>query len=85
MSPESYNASSTAAVVNVFGSGLVTLNPESKLLAKTVFFGKSRDEVRRYLLSLDYVNGVEVKFSPAWMLSVPSIAENVSVIIKNIQ
>lgn len=82
---ESYNASSTTTVVNVFGSGLVTLNPESKKLDKSVFFGKSRDEVRRYLLSLDYVNGVEVKFSPAWILSVPSIAENVSVIIKNVQ
>lgn len=79
-----YDASSTLATVDVFGSGIITLDPESKQLEKNLFFGKNRDEVRRYLLSLDHVDSVEVKFSPAWMLSVPHLSEHISIIVKNI-
>lgn len=79
---ESYEASSTIAVVNVSASGLVSLNPESGQFAKSMFFGKNKEEVRRYLLSLDHVQGVEVKFTPAWMSSVPPVPEHVSVVVK---
>ncbi len=79
---ESYEASSTIAIVNVSASGLVSLNPESGQFAKSLFFGKNKEEVRRYLLSLDHVQGVEVKFTPAWMRSVPPVPEHVSVVVK---
>lgn len=82
---ESYDVSSTVAVVNVAGSGLVSLNPESKQLAKSMFFNKNKEEVRRYLLSLDHVQGVEVKFTPAWMGSVPPVPEHVSVVVKSVE
>ena len=82
MNLESYEASSTIAIVNVSASGLVSLNPESGQFAKSLFFGKNKEEVRRYLLSLDHVQGVEVKFTPAWMRSVPPVPEHVSVVVK---
>lgn len=77
-----YDASSTAATVEVVASGMVSLNPESKQLAKTMFFGKNKEEIRRYLLSLDHVQEVEIKFTPLWMRSAPSIADHVSVVVK---
>lgn len=81
----SYDASSTIAQAEVVASGLVSLNPESKQLAKTMFFGKNKEEIRRYLLSLDHVQGVEIKFSPAWMLTVPPVADHVSVVVKSVE
>jgi len=80
-----YDLDNKTAVLNVFYAGLVELDPESKQLQKMLFFGKTKDEVRRYLLSLDHVQGVEIKFNPAWMLSVPHVAEHVNVVVKKVQ
>ncbi|MFH1946538.1 MAG: hypothetical protein ABIJ23_00040 [Candidatus Magasanikbacteria bacterium] len=80
-----YDLEEKKAVLNVFYTGLVELDPESTQLQKVVFFGKNKDEVRRYLLSLDHVQGVEIKFSPAWMRTVPHVAEHVSVVVKNVE
>ncbi len=80
-----YDLIKATANLNVHGSGLVLLNPESLQLQKQIFFGKTRDEVRRYLLSLDHVQGVEIKFSPAWMQTVPHVPEHVTVIVKNVE
>jgi len=82
---DSYDTSSTVAVVTAGGSGLVTINPESSELAKQMFFGKSEDEVRRYLLSLDHVQGVEIKFSPAWVGTVPALSDHVNVVVKSVE
>lgn len=71
--------------VEVFYAGRAMLNPESKQIDKGIFYGKTKDEVRRYVLSLDHVRGVEVKLSPAWILTVPHIADHVSVIVKNVE
>ncbi len=70
------------ANLQVFHQGTATLNPESKQLEKNIFFGKSKDEVRRYVLKLDHVRGVDVTFRPVWMRSVPYIPDHVSVVIK---
>ena len=71
--------------LEVFCNGLVSLSPESQQLEKQMFFGKNKDEVRRYLLSLDHVQGAEIKFSPLWMRTVPYVAEHVSVMVKNVE
>lgn len=70
------------ATLEVFFGGLATLNPESATLRKETFFGKNRDEIRRQALSLDHVQGVEVEFTPAWMMRVPYSADNVHVVVK---
>jgi hypothetical protein len=85
VSLDEYNAETGRAVVKAAGTGLVELNPESSQLQKMIFFGKTRDEVRRYLLSLDHVNGVEIRFSPAWMHTVPHVAEHVNVVVKKVE
>lgn len=82
---DEYDLTTGRAVLKVAGSGLVELNAESNQLQKLIFFGKTRDEVRRYLLSLDHVNGVDIKFTPAWMRTVPHVAEHVNVVVKKVE
>lgn len=71
--------------LNVYYNGTVTLNSDSKQLARESFFGKSEQEVRRYLLSLDHVKNVTVSFSPIWCSTVPNIADHVSVVVKSVE
>ncbi len=69
----------------MFSDGVVTLNPESKQLDKTVFFGKSAVEIRRYLLPIQHIQNVDIEFRPVWMRTVPPIADHVNVIIKEVE
>lgn len=80
-----YNLENKTANLKISGVGAVSLNPESQQLQKLSFFGKTKDEVRRYLLSLDHVRGVELKFTPAWIRTVPQVADHVSVVVKNVE
>lgn len=82
---EDYNLEKSTATLQVFHSGVAILNPESKQLDKSIFFGKTKDEVRRYLLKLDHVRSVEVKFTPAWIRTIPFVAEHVSVMVKEVE
>lgn len=80
-----YDATTGIATLGAYFDGIVTLNPESKQIEKAVFFGKSKDEVRRYLLSLDHVHKVDVEFDPVWMQTVPHIYDHVTVIVKEVE
>lgn len=80
-----YDATAGTAALDVFFRGLATINPESKQLNKIMFYGKTRDEVRRYLLTLDHVYGVDVTFHPAWTQTVPHVAEHVDVVVKKVE
>lgn len=82
---DEYDLTTGRAILKIAGSGLVELNAESSQLQKLIFFGKTKDEVRRYLLSLDHVNGVDIKFTPAWMRTVPHVAEHVNVVVKKVE
>jgi len=50
-----------------------------------MFFGKTRDEVRRYVISLDHVHNVDVRFQPAWMQHVPHVHDNIQIVVKEIE
>ena len=82
---ESIDVERGIATIEVFVDGTASLNVASEALAKETFFGMSKDEVRRHLLKLDHVRGVEVEFTPAWTLSVPSVPEHVRVIVKSVE
>ena len=81
----SYDSDAQEATLRVFYDGTVTLSPQSSQVAKEVFFGKSKNEVRRYLLALDHVDSVEVNLQPAWIDKVPQIHEHVSVVVKEVK
>ncbi|MCB9798702.1 hypothetical protein H6758_03175 [Candidatus Nomurabacteria bacterium] len=82
---DQYDQGSDVIRAKVFHSGIASLNPESPAIDKSMFLGKTRAEVRRYLLGLDYVYEVDVDFSPAWMQKVPFMAEHVTVVVKNVE
>ena len=63
----------------------VTLDSDVEKLAPQNFVGKKKDEIERYILGLDHVTGVEVKFSPSWVFSAPTVPDKIKVVVKNIQ
>jgi len=77
----SHDLAAGTAVFDIVYYGQAMINPGSDKLDKSVFYGKSKDEVRRYAMSLDHVTGVEIDFSPAWMRKVPHVADHVSVTV----
>lgn len=82
---EDYDLTAKTAKVKLFANGIATLNPASAKINKAVFLGKTKDEVRRYLLSLDHIRAVTVTFRPAWVFQVPPIADHVKVIVKKVE
>ncbi|MFA6427304.1 MAG: hypothetical protein WCW16_02560 [Candidatus Magasanikbacteria bacterium] len=73
------------AILGVTHTGLVNIDPNSRELQKIMFFGKTEDEVRRYVMSLNHVQGVEMHFRPMWNRSVPHVADHVVVTIKQVE
>lgn len=80
-----YKSDRQVVELTVHHNAVVTLNPESKQLQKMMFFGKSKEEVRRYLLALDHVYGVEVTFRPVWVGTVPYVPDHVQVVVKQVE
>lgn len=78
---ENFDPGTNVATLKVVHSGLVNIDPNSPELQKVMFFGKTEDEVRRYLLSLDHVKSVEIKFKPLWNHTVPHVADHVEVTV----
>lgn len=85
VSVKEINLADQKVTLEVTHKGVASLNPESAQLDKSVFFGQSKAEVRRYLLLLDHVTGVEIELSPVWVQSVPHIYEHVTVIVKEVE
>ncbi|MFH1286383.1 MAG: hypothetical protein ABII02_01370, partial [Candidatus Magasanikbacteria bacterium] len=85
LSLASYDTVSGTAQLDYVYTGVASISPEGKQLDKIMFYGKTKDEIRRYLLALDHVYGVEVEFRPAWMRTVPHVEDHVTVIVKNVE
>jgi len=73
------------AFLDVRHTGMVMMNPESKQLDKLMFYGKTRDEIRRYVLGLDHVNGVDVSFKPLWNRTAPYVSDHLTIIVKEVE
>ncbi|MFH1789894.1 MAG: hypothetical protein ABH832_02390 [bacterium] len=74
-----------SARLSVYQDVLVTLDANASKLAAVNFFGKSKDEIERYVMGLSHVVGVDVKFSPTWMRTSPSVNEKIKVVVKNVK
>jgi len=80
-----YDLTEGVADIAVTYAGLVNLDSNSRELQKIMFFGKTEDEVRRYVMSLDHVQGVEMKFKPLWNRSVPHVASHVGITVRQVE
>lgn len=85
VTPASVNAESGTATLTVSQSGKVTLNANGKALEKVQFFGKTEDEIRRYVMSLEHVQGVEMRFRPIWNKSAPRIADHIDIVVREVE
>lgn len=70
------------AELNLAHSGLVNIDQNSRELQKIMFLGKTEDEVKRYVMSIKHVKGVEMNFKPVWMRTVPHVADNVKIVVR---
>ena len=73
------------ATLDVRDELVVTLDADSDKLSPDHFFGKSRDEISRYVMSLDHVANVDVSFFPSWVLTAPSAEDHISVVVKSVR
>lgn len=80
-----YDVTKGTAFLDTVYHGMATVNPESNQLQKLMFYGKTKDEIRRYLLSIDHVHSVDVQMRPAWVQTVPHVAEHVNVVVTKTQ
>lgn len=79
------DSKNNTAELSVDQSITVTLDADVESLDSKHFLGKKKDEIERYVMSLDHVAGVEVKFSPSWMLSAPTVPDKIKVVVKNMK
>ena len=80
-----FDVASGAAELTVRQNVVVVLDANAPKLSPEHFFGKKKDEIRRYILGLSHVAGAEVKFSPSWVFSAPSVSERIHVVVKNVE
>lgn len=80
-----YDVRGGTAELSVTQGVAVTLDSDVEKLAPQNFVSKKKDEIERYILGLDHVTGVEVKFSPSWSFSAPTVPDKIQVKVKNIQ
>jgi len=73
------------ATLSVTHSGVVNIDPNSESLQKIIFYGKTDDEVRRYVMSLDHVQSVEMDFKPLWNSTVPHVASHVNITVRQVE
>jgi len=81
----SVNEETGIAEFSVYQEVLVTLDANADKLSIVNFAGKKKDEIERYVLALDHVTGVDVKFSPGWMVTAPSVADKIKIIVKSVK
>lgn len=82
---QTFNANEGTAVLNVRQEVAVMMDSNAENLAPSNFFGKSKDEIERYVGALEHVAGVEVKFTPAWVKTAPAASDRVTVIVRDIK
>ncbi len=85
VSVSSFSLKDGTAELQVAQDALVTLDANVEKLAPTNFVSKTKEEIQRYVLGLDHVVGVDVKFSPSWMSGAPTSPDRIRVVVKNVK
>ncbi|MBU0546154.1 hypothetical protein KKA13_02770 [Patescibacteria group bacterium] len=80
-----YDVQKGAAQLSVVQDLLITLDANAEKLAAKNFIGKKKDEIERYVLGLNHAAGVEIKMTPSWSWSAPSVEDKIKVVVKNVQ
>lgn len=80
-----FDLSNGTANITLTQDALVTIDANVEKMAPYHFLGKSKEEIQRYVLGLDHVVGVDIKFSPSWITTAPTAADKIRVIVKSVK
>ncbi|OGF30938.1 hypothetical protein A2533_03345 [Candidatus Falkowbacteria bacterium RIFOXYD2_FULL_35_9] len=76
---QNYNAEEKTASIKIHAEAETVLREDSEILNKDKIVGLSDKGVELYLSSFDEIENVQVKLSPFWVRSVPSIIDNITI------
>lgn len=79
---ESADPRAEVAVMRVTADANYRLSPTSPLLQKSVIAGKSVDEAKTLLLSIEGVDLVDVSVRPSWLGSLPALKDRIELTIE---
>lgn len=79
---EKYDKVERSAQLKVAIKGKSILRQSSNLLDKEVLMGKTRQQVKDYLLSQNGVKEVKIDFSPIWVWKVPRLGDHIEIIVQ---
>ena len=85
VSVQTVDVAKESAELKVEQELVVMIDANSDNLSPSNFFGKSKDEIERYVMALDHVAGVSVKFTPAWVKTAPAAPDRITVVVKDIK
>jgi hypothetical protein len=79
---ESADPKTEIASIRVTADANYRLSPTSPLLQKSVIAGKSADEAKSLLSSIDGVDSVEIIVHPSWMTGLPALKDRINLNIQ---
>ncbi|MEK7473502.1 MAG: hypothetical protein AAB668_02110 [Patescibacteria group bacterium] len=79
---ESADPTSEVAAMRVTADANYRLSPTNPLLQKTVIAGKSVEEARRLLESIDGVERADITVRPAWLGSLPALKDRIELTVE---
>ncbi|KAA0205889.1 hypothetical protein EDM68_04010, partial [Candidatus Uhrbacteria bacterium] len=79
---ESADPVSEIAVIRVTADANYRLSPTSPLLQKSVIAGKSVEEARRLLQSIDGVESTQITVKPSWLGSLPALKDRIELTVE---
>jgi len=79
---ESADPKTEIASIRVTADANYRLSPTSPLLQKSVIAGKSADEAKSLLSSIDGVESVDITVHPSWMTGLPALKDRINLNIQ---
>jgi hypothetical protein len=86
VSVSSYDRQQNVARIAISQPVVLTIDAGVEKLSPQKFLGMKKDEIEQYVKSLNHVAGVEVRFSPSWLMSsAPQVSDKIKVSVKNLK
>jgi hypothetical protein len=83
-SPEGYDVDTNTATVKAYFSASMFLKSDSSLLDKKKMVGLNRKQLSKYLDSFLEIKSYDLKFSPSFISSAPSLPDKISISVQKI-
>jgi len=82
---DSYDLKTKAAVVKAYFNASMFLKSDSSLLDRKKLIGLNNGQISEYLNSFPEIKSYELKFSPAFIKTAPTLPDRINIQIKNVE